>query len=29
MWEAIKYFAGQGFNELNFGRTESENIGLR
>lgn len=29
MWEAIKYFAGQGFNELNFGRTEPENIGLR
>ena len=29
MWEAIKYFTGKGFNELNFGRTEPENIGLR
>jgi hypothetical protein len=29
MWEAIKYFTGQGFNEFSFGRTESENVGLR
>jgi len=29
MWESIKYIKAQGFNELNFGRTELENIGLR
>lgn len=29
MWESIKYLKAQGFNELNFGRTELENIGLR
>ena len=29
MWESIKYIKTQGFNELNFGRTELENIGLR
>jgi hypothetical protein len=29
MWESIKYIKNQGFNELNFGRTELENIGLR
>ncbi len=29
MWESIKYLKAQGFNELNFGRTELENTGLR
>jgi hypothetical protein len=29
MWESIKYLKDQGFSELNFGRTELENIGLR
>lgn len=29
MWESIKYLKDKGFNELNFGRTELENIGLR
>jgi lipid II:glycine glycyltransferase (peptidoglycan interpeptide bridge formation enzyme) len=29
MWESIKYLKDQGFRELNFGRTELENIGLR
>lgn len=29
MWESIKYIKDQGFSELNFGRTELENIGLR
>lgn len=28
-WESIKYLKDQGFSELNFGRTELENIGLR
>lgn len=29
MWESIKYIKDQGIKELNFGRTELENIGLR
>ncbi len=29
MWESIKYLKAHGFNELNFGRTELENTGLR
>jgi hypothetical protein len=29
IWESIKYLKDQGFSELNFGRTELENIGLR
>ncbi len=29
MWEAIKWFAGRGFNSFCFGRTELENEGLR
>ncbi len=29
MWEAIKRFAGEGYKELCFGRTEPENEGLR
>ena len=29
MWEAIKWYAQQGFKEFSFGRTEPENEGLR
>ena len=29
MWEAIKYFAGKGYHEINLGRTELQNQGLR
>ncbi len=29
MWETIKYLKDHGYKELNFGRTELENIGLR
>lgn len=29
MWESIKYLKAKEFNDLNFGRTELENIGLR
>lgn len=28
MWEAIKWYARNGFKELSFGRTEAENYGL-
>jgi hypothetical protein len=28
MWEAIKWYTGQGFSTLNFGRTDPENQGL-
>lgn len=29
MWEAIKYYNDKGFKELNFGRTDKDNEGLR
>jgi len=28
MWEAIKWYAGKGFKEFSFGRTETDNFGL-
>jgi len=28
MWEAVKYFSGNGFTSISFGRTEPENEGL-
>jgi hypothetical protein len=29
MWEAIRHYSQQGYNEFSFGRTEPENSGLR